>query len=151
MNRLKTLEERREATKQLAENELYQLREKGYNFISGKLVPVKDNDIEPTTTFIDALWKAFDLLKLENTTKIDVKSSIKFFEIAAKKIGFDKYEIQAVKRKHLMEMLELLPTLKKSWSAWSFNNSRNYLMMLYRRLLLMEVVESNPVKDIPKE
>lgn len=112
---------------------------------------MKDNWIEPATTFIDALEKAHNLLKLENTTRIDIKSSIKFFSIAARKIGFDKYEIQDVKRKHLIQMFEVLPTLKKSWSAWSYNNSRSYLMMIYRRLLLMEAVESNPVKDIPKQ
>ncbi|MEO6894313.1 MAG: site-specific integrase, partial [Ginsengibacter sp.] len=151
MNRFKTLDERREATKQLIENELYQLKVKGYNPLTGKFMPVKDNCIEPSTNFIDALWKAFDLLKLEGTTKLDIKSSIKFFETASRKIGFDKYEIQAVKRKHLMQLLELLPTLKKSWSAYSFNNARAYLMMLYKKLLLLEAVESNPVKDIPKE
>ncbi len=37
MNRFKTLKERREATVQLIENELYQLREKGYNPITGNL------------------------------------------------------------------------------------------------------------------
>ena len=151
MNRFKILDERREATKQLIENELYQLKEKGFNPISGKFLPPKEGCIEPHTTFIDALRKAYDLLKLENTTKLDVKSSIKFFEIAAKKIGFDKYEIKDVKRKHLMQMLQMLPTLKKSWSAWSFNNSRTYLMMLYKKLMLLEAVENNPVKDIPKE
>jgi hypothetical protein len=80
-----------------------------------------------------------------NSTKLDVKSSIKFFEIAAKKIGFDKYEIKDVKRKHLMQMLQMLPTLKKSWSAWSFNNSRAYLMMLYKKLMLLEAVENQIV------
>ena len=151
MNRFKSLEDRREATKQLIENELYQLRDKGYNPISGKFVPVADNSIEPTTTFIEALRKAYDLLKLVRTTKNDINSYIKYFEIAAKKIGFEKYEIQSVKRKHLIQMLEILPSLKKSWSAYSFNNSRAYLMMLYKKLMLMQAVESNPVKDIPKE
>ena len=151
MNRFKTLDERREATKQLIDNELYQLKEKGYNPITGKLSPVQDKCIEPTTTFIDALWKAYGLMKLERTTKVDIKSSINYFEIAAKKIGFDKHEIQAVRRKHLIQLLEMLPSLKKSWSSYSYNNARGYLMMLYKKLMLMQAVDSNPVKDIPKE
>lgn len=151
MNRLKLLSERREATKRLIENEIYQLKEKGYNSISGKFIPVMANGIEPNTPFIDALRKAYNLLKLEASTKNDIYSTIKFFEIASQKIGFDKYEIQAVKRKHLVQMLEMLPSLKKSWSAYSYNNCRGYLMMLYKKLLLLQAVESNPVNDIPKE
>ena len=47
MNRLKTLNERREATSQLIENELHQLKEKGYNPITGKFLSVKCGMIEP--------------------------------------------------------------------------------------------------------
>jgi integrase len=151
MNRFKTLEDRREATKQLIENELYLLKDKGYNPITRTFVPVKNNGIEPGTYFIDALKMAFDYLKLESTTKYDIKSSIRYFEAAAKKIGIDKYEIQDVKRKHLIRLLEILPTLKKKWSAYSYNNSRAYLMMLFKKLLLLEAVENNPVNEIPKE
>ncbi len=60
---------------------------------------------------MEAIWKARDLMKLESSTKWDINSAIKYFEIAAKKIGFDKYEIQDVKRKHLIQMLEMLPSL----------------------------------------
>ena len=151
MNRFKTLDERRDATKQLIENELYQLKEKGYNPITGKFLPLSDKYIEPTTNFIDALRKAFSLMKLERTTKVDINSSLNYFEIAARKIGFNKSEIQSVQRKHLIQLLEMLPLLKKSWSAYSYNNARGYLMMLYKKLMLMQAVDSNPVKDIPKE
>ena len=90
-------------------------------------------------------------MKLEPSTKHDIKSLINYFEIAAKKLGFDKQEIQAVKRKHLIQLLEMLPSLKKSWSSYSYNNARGYLMMLYKKLMLMQAVDSNPVTDIPKE
>lgn len=66
MNRFKTLEERREATKQLIENELYQLKEKGYNPITGKFLMIRDNCVEPTTTFIDAFTKLIIYLAREN-------------------------------------------------------------------------------------
>ena len=48
-------------------------------------------------------------------------------------------------------MIEMCAELKKSWSAWSYNNCRTYLMMLYKKLLEQDAVEINPVKDIPKE
>src|SRR5665647_1131513 len=151
MNRLKTLNERREATSQLIENELYQLKEKGYNPITGKFLLEKSSGIDPKTGFIDALRIAFELIKVQDSTRLDIKSAIHFFEIAAKKMGIDRMEIQTIKRRHLREMLEMCGDLKKSWSAWSYNNCRTYLMMLYRKLLEQDAVDINPVKDIPKQ
>ena len=46
-------------------------------------------------------------------------------------------------------MIEMCAELKKSWSAWSYNNCRTYPMMLYKQLLEQDAVEINPVKDIP--
>lgn len=151
MNRLKTLEERREATRQLVENELYQLKEKGYNPITGVFTEVISKGIDPSVRFIDALWKVFEFMKVESTTKTDLRTLIKHCEIAAKKLGFTRMEIQSVRRKHLIQILEIMPSLKKSWSAYSYNNTRAYLMMLFKKLLLLEAIESNPVNQIPKE
>jgi integrase len=151
MNRFKTLQERREATSQLIENELYLLKENGYNPITGKTVAEILAGINPTTGFIVALRMACALIKCESTTLHDIKSSINFFEMAAKKMGIDRLEIQLVKRRHLHQMIEMCAELKKSWSAWSYNNCRTYLMMLYKKLLEQDAVEINPVKDIPKE
>ena len=151
MNRFKTLIERREATAQLIENELYNLKEKGYNPITGKFFIERFGSIEPTEGFIDALRKAYKLLKLEATTRQDVSSSINFFETAAKKIGIERSEIQCVKRRHLRQLLDTVGELKKSWSAYSFNNCRAYLLMLYKKLLEEDAVDVNPVKEIPKQ
>ena len=148
MNHLKTLHGRLEATAQLIENELYKLKEKGYNPITGKFFIEQTAGIDPRTGFIEALRKAYILLKLESTTLHDINSSIKFFEIASKKTGIERMEIQSVKRRHLRQMLEMLGDYKKSWSAYSFNNCRAYLMMLYKKLLEQDAVEMNPVKDI---
>jgi len=151
MNRFKTLIERREATAQLIENELYNLKEKGYNPITGKFFIERFGSIEPTEGFIDALRKAYKLLNLEATTRQDVSSSINFFETAAKKIGIERSEIQCVKRRHLRQLLDTVGELKKSWSAYSFNNCRAYLLMLYKKLLEEDAVDVNPVKEIPKQ
>lgn len=94
MNRFKTLQERREATTQLIYNELYQLKEKGFNPITGKFTEDSYSGIDPKTGFIEALRKAFKLVKCEGSTLLDIKSSIHFFEMAAKKMGIEKLEIQ---------------------------------------------------------
>jgi hypothetical protein len=151
MNRFKTLNERREATAQLIENELYNLKDKGYIPITGKFFIERFGSIEPTEGFIDALRKAFKLLKLEGTTMQDISSAINFFETAAKRIGIERLEIQSVKRRHLRQVLDTVGELKKSWSAYSFNNCRAYLLMLYKKLLEENAVDVNPVKEIPKQ
>ena len=127
------------------------LKEKGYNPITGKFLIEGFGSIEPTAGFIDALRKAFKLLKLEGTTMQDISSAINFFEIAAKKLGIDRMEIQIVKRRHLRQVLDMVGELKKSWSAYSFNNCRAYLLMLYKKLLEEDAVDVNPVKEIPKQ
>ena len=64
MNRLKTISDRRGATKKLIENELLLLREESYNPITGQRNVVLKNDyeIEPTFYFIEALRKGHSLL-----------------------------------------------------------------------------------------
>lgn len=151
MNRFKTLEERREATKQLIENELYQLKEKGFNAITGKFLAPQVYGINPQTRFIDALRQACDLLKIEQSTKWDLHSVINFIETASIKLGIDKMEIHLIKRRHLKQALEICGELKKKWSAYSYNNYRGYLMMLFKKLLEEDAVETNPVKDIFKQ
>ena len=151
MNRFKRLHERREATSQLIENELYLLKEKGYNPITGIFFIEQVCGIDPKTCFLDALNMAFAMLKLDAVTLRDIRSCINFYEAASKKMGIDRMEVQSIKRRHLRQMLEICGELKKSWSAYSYNNSRAYLMMLYKKLLEQDAVEINPVKDIPKE
>ena len=151
MNMFKTLTERREATTQLIQNELYQLKEKGFNPINGKFFQRETYGIDPQTRFIDALRQAYKLLKLTNTTQNDIWSSINFFELAAKKMSIENMEIQMVKRKQLRHVLEICGELKKSWSAYSYNNCRAYLLMLFKKLLEEDAVETNPVMDIPKQ
>jgi uncharacterized protein (UPF0297 family) len=83
MNRFKTFNERRQATTELIGNEVYQLTEKGYNPITtGKFFIDHISGFDPKTGFIDALNKAFDLLKLEGATLQDIRNTINFFEIA---------------------------------------------------------------------
>ncbi|MBC7509285.1 MAG: hypothetical protein H7320_11145 [Ferruginibacter sp.] len=122
---------------------MYDLKEKGYNSITGKFFNERFGAIKPTEGFIDVLRKASKLLKLESTTRQDVSSAINFFETAANKIGIERMEIQSVKRKHLRQVLDTVGELKKSWSAYSFNNCRAYLLMLYKKLLEKDAVDVN--------
>lgn len=71
---------------------------------------------------VKGMRKAYDLLKLEGTTLQDIKSSIKFFEIAAIKMGIERMEIQSVKRRHLRQILETSGELKRSWSVYRFQH-----------------------------
>ncbi|HUZ60275.1 MAG TPA: tyrosine-type recombinase/integrase [Hanamia sp.] len=130
---------------------MYLLKEKGYNPIARKFFVEHACGIDPKTGFIDALWKAYKLLKYEKATLTDVRSLIRFLEIAAKKMGIERMEIQSVKRRHLRQMLDMIGEYKKGWSAYSYNNSRAYLMGLFKKLMGEDAVDTNPVTDIPKQ
>ena len=80
MNRFLNLEDRRIATKNLIENEMQLLKDKGYNSIASKFIIPIEREIESTTHFITALNKAYNKLKLEKSTMEDIKSSIKYFD-----------------------------------------------------------------------
>lgn len=122
MNRFKSLKERREATVQLIENELYQLREKGYNPTTGNCMMESAGGIDPKTGFVDALRKAFEFVKCEATARQDISSAIHFFEMAAKRMGIERMEIEAVKRSHLRQLLvgELKKSLRKPFNFYTW-------------------------------
>ena len=153
MNRLKTISERRGATKELIANELLLLREEGYNPITGQKNVVLKNDyeIEPTCYFIEALRKAFLHLKLSDSTKADVKCVLKGFEKSVNGLGLYRLSIQDVRRKHVKQALENCESIIDGWSANRFNKYRSYLQMMFKELVELETIEFNPVNEISKK
>jgi hypothetical protein len=78
MNRFKTIAERRQATKDLLDNELSLLRNECYNPITKSVqAPLTQLFIDTYTPVIDALNMVKDKLAVENSTKSDLSSVIK--------------------------------------------------------------------------
>lgn len=154
MNEYKTVSERRLVCKELIENELTLLESKGYNPITKLCKPeiITTYDIEPTLPFIKAVELARQKLKCAEATKKDIKSCLKYIEKSAKDLNLHTLQIQQVRRKHMSLVLDNCQKLKSHWSSHIFNHYRAYLMMLFKKLVELEAIESNPVDQyLPKE
>lgn len=153
MNRFKKRSERVFITKKLIEAELNLLQLQGYNPITERfMVPLATpGEIDPTTPFIAALNQVKEKVKVSHNTKIDIKSAVKYIELSAINLEYDRIPIGDIKRKHLRLILDNCRRVKKYWSSHLFNHYRTYLIILFNELLELEAVDSNPVLAIKKE
>ncbi len=151
MNRLKSLQERREAVK-IFLAEIKQLLEQGYNPITkNTIAPIETEcSIEPTMPFIKALRKVREKMDVTPNCRRDLLSVIKFTEAAAIQLKINTIAICEIRRKHIKILMNQLAKTKKTWTANTYNYYRAHLSMLFKELLEFEAVELNPVKDLSK-
>lgn len=150
MNRFKTIADRRAVTKVLLESELGQLKE-GYNPIKGVTVEEVTNEVHPGTHLITALHYVFDRLKCVKTTHTDIKSTLKYIEIAANALSLAATPIREVKRKHIKKMLDYCEETRSTFTAKTFNRYRKNLGILFKELVELDAIESNIIRDISKQ
>lgn len=150
MNRSSTLADRVKETKKLLNDWLHDLKS-GYNPITYQTIPEFDTGsaILPTTPFIKALTEAADLLKCAKATVTNVKNVIGTLTVYAIELRIDNIPVCSVRRAHIKQLLEFA-LKRRELSASSYNHYRAYLMMLFRELLEVEAVDTNPVTDIRK-
>jgi site-specific recombinase XerD len=151
MNEFKTIGERKEATQNLINDEIQMLKT-GWNPFYKKVIGQRREEkyeIEPNTLFIDALKKVLKRKTLE-------PSYYKHFENyiipnmrkAAVHLGYDFFLISEVKRKHIIYMLDHLRETNKDFTDNTFNRFRTDLKILFKELLKIEAVDTNPINDI---
>lgn len=153
-NGVKDLEERKENIAFLLANEIHLLKNRAYNPITKHVEDeIKEvHEIEPTTSFVDAIRLAADKLKLEPTTKADLRQIIAHISEVAKKHRLDFIPISDIKRKHLKAILEQCAYKQNGeYSTHKFNKYRTYIMMPYKELLELETIDSNIVLGISKQ
>lgn len=169
-NKPKTIEERQALIKELS-NIMLGLLEEGYNPITDTFMGKVDNedDINENTPVLEALH--FVLNKKENnSTKKDLISVLKYFEIAVKRLHFEHIKISEIKKKHIKFCLEYLlsnPVIevkgKKNKKTGKYDNITYhklpdkrynkyiaYLSILFKYLLEYDVIEVNPCHNISK-
>lgn len=160
MNKFKDLAQRQAATRILLEKENDLLDNRGYNPVTNTYCYNIEQieEINPTTSFIEALWKAHAMLKGVHDMLIDIKSAIKGIALAAGKLydtshqkPYSALKISQVSRKHLIYIFKQCAKDNTRFSANRQNKYRAYLLMLFKELLKVEAVDSNPVTDIPIE
>jgi integrase len=166
MNSYKTLPERRAAVSLLFENELDALKNYQYNPITGTRVDSIDEvrseyEIDPSTPFIQALEDILKRLTVEDETRRDIKSVVKYTGMAAARLRYDKIEIADVRRKHIKIILDevgRIPLIdakgkrtERKWTPNRYNVYWKYLHRLFEELIELEACEYNPVSKISKK
>jgi integrase len=143
MNAFKTLPERQQKTQELFEQELKTLQG-GHNPF------VRVNELIQSATsemgLMDALRYALASVSVSEVTRHDLKYAVTLFERASKALGIENLLIVNLSRKHYKVLLE-----SASNSNDRFNKNRSYLMILLSLLCELEIIESNPVRDIKKK
>lgn len=146
MNRLNTLKERQDLVRSLVDYETDLIQSRGWNHITKTFSIINESEINEHTLVPDALQHAFSKIQAEGTTKASIKSCLKFVTAAIVDLHYDRMHIGDIRRKHLKLILD-----KCGKNAVSYNHYRAYLIMLFKELVEIEAVDSNPARDISKK
>jgi integrase len=156
MNSFKTLDERREITKQILANELRVLRSDGFNPITKTFQAALSNnllhqDINPTTPFIAALRATLKRLEVEKDTRDDMRYTIDGIEKAARQFNMQDMPVGDITRRIMKNLLDLCGKISTKWSNHRYNTYRGYMMMIFKELVELEAAPANPLRDISKK
>lgn len=155
VNKYTTLKDRRVAIETLLEFELDRLKE-GYNPIANKYFipkPVSKHIISPASPVGMALEDVFARINFtDDNLKIDVRSVLKFVQLAIGSLGFDKIPISNFGRGHVKATLEEIGNHKNNgYTNNNFNHHKRYLSKLFNELFEYGAVDFNPVKDVRRK
>ncbi len=150
MNHLSVWADRCSETQGLIDYELKQLR-KEYNPIT-KEIPVDTSyEIDPDTPPFAALEAAYPKIKCAGHTTDCIASMLNCSKSSAKKVGVHNLPVNQIWRRHMVRLLEQC-SKDPDLSASSYNHYRSYLRMMFRVLVKLEAIETNPITDeIEKE
>lgn len=150
MNHLADWQARRNLTDFILDEEKERLR-KGFNPITREFASDINLELSPDTSLIPALEYAYKKLKCAKHTLDCVKSMLNVATKAAKQLNIYTLAVGETKRRHIVRLLEQCST-NNNLSPSSYNHYRSYLMMMFKVLVKIEAIETNPVtKEIDKE
>ncbi|MEI7488559.1 MAG: hypothetical protein WCJ72_14350 [Chryseobacterium sp.] len=149
MNEYKDIEDRRNATKVLLENELKLLKD-GYNPILKKSTEnYVNNDIEeisPSIFVIDALEIACKKLNASILHVKDVKNCVIRLKPFFARLKYDELKISEVKIWHIKNVFD-----QAKLFPYMYNKFRSYLMSLFKELIQYGCIDHNPCREISKQ
>lgn len=156
MNRYSNLKERQAATAGLLTQELEMLKDHAYNPFANQMDKLENDTpdyiISPSTTFVRAMEGAVKEMTAEPTTLRDARGIVKHIATAARQLRLDQKPVSEVERRHLIAVLNQCGVNKKEkWTANNFNVYRANLLMIYKKLIELQTVGMNPVRDILKK
>lgn len=152
MNQFKAIHERQEHTQLIIKQELERLKNEAFNPITNKNIELVPSNlaIESTTPFITALTMVEKRISGSSSTKRDLRSTIRFVTKAASHLEYSQLPISIISRKHIKQLLVHID-LCSGESAHRYNKLRSYLMILFKELIELETIESNPLRDLSKK
>jgi len=152
MNSFNDLKERQSKTQKIIDAELDKLLNRSYNPIKGVEFECGQmlSEITPDAPLMVALRAVEKQISGSVSTKRDLKSILNFVSKAALILGYAELPINSISRKHFKQLLTQVD-MTHGESAHRYNKIRTYLMMLYKELIELEVVETNPLRDISKK
>lgn len=103
---------------------------------------------ESATPFITALWLGLKRTRGVPNMINDIGSVIRGTEAAAKELGFHTLNIEEIRKKHVMLILEKCAQINPKWSNNRHDVYKAYLRKIFKPLVTLEVIEMNPVVDI---
>jgi hypothetical protein len=107
-------------------------------------------EISPDTKFIPALESARQKLDIAGSTKSDIGSIITGVNEAALKLNLFDCPISGIRRKNIIAILEYLKKTNSKFSNARYNKYRSYLIMLFKYLVSVEAVETDPMWGLGK-
>jgi integrase len=148
MNSYKELDERRNATQILLENELNTLIELGYNPFTKKYKEnpeIVNGKLHQKLNFIEALKIAYPLLNVGPGVKKELRRVIAKIEKMAKilRLDFQICEIHSGYIRDLLDPLNLTPN--------EYNKFLTHLSIVLSDLCEKRIVYHNPIRDIKKK
>ncbi len=153
MNKYKTIEERRAATKILIEEELYVLQAEGYNPITKKnngTDIVVEYDISPETLILIAIEEAKKKIQAAKSTQSDLKTVVKYFSKSCRQLRYNILKIGDVKKIHIKNILEN-QAKQNNYTNERFNKVRAYIQMVFEELVDSDALDYNLISSIKKK
>lgn len=148
-NKYDNLKDRRTAIDEALTQLNYELEYLGYNPISGNTqkpaITPENEEINKWTPFIESLNYAKSKMQVsESTMKNETEWVLKWVGEAAKSLKYDAVPIWDITLKHLYLICEKASyKADKSYSGAKFNRNKKVLRQLYKKLLMLEVVQAN--------
>jgi integrase len=151
MNKFLSLQERQTETRNILETEMASLKD-GSHSIYGKIVqPSPTEQIQTTTPFLTALKKVAEQLKVSSLTKRDFRTILNFVTKASNHLRFSELPISTISRRHIKLTLAQIEVDQQKESPHRYNKVRSYLMILFKELVELEVLETNPLREISRK
>ena len=150
MNHFKIWQERIVETIKIINQELLRLENIKFADIQITTQTLNNFEIPPQTNFILALRLAEQRITAAPSTKRDLRSTLNFVASSAESLKYSELSIMKITRKHLKHLLYHID-ISNGESIHRYNKIRSYLMMIYKELVELETVDSNPLKDISKK